>query len=156
IAEESIIGQNRDRIIKVPIRGIREYRFIYGDNTPGVGQGNGDSESGQVVGKARSQGTGEDKAGDQPGADYYETDVTLEELIDIISEALELPALERKAWRQIEASRMPKRKGYRSVGIRTRLDKRRTARERARRRMAVMQHRAGDRLDSPAAPESQS
>ena len=153
IAEESIIGQNRDRIIKVPIRGIREYRFIYGDNTPAVGQGNGDSESGQVVGKARSQGTGEDKAGDQPGADYYETDVTLEELIDIMFEDLELPDLERKALRQIEAFRMSKRKGYRSVGIRIRLDKRRTARERARRRMAVASHRPADRLDSPAAPE---
>ena len=153
IAEESIIGQNRDRIIKVPIRGIREYRFIYGDNTPAVGQGNGDSESGQVVGKARSQGTGEDKAGDQPGADYYETDVTLEELIDIMFEDLELPDLERKALRQIEAFRMSKRKGYRSVGIRIRLDKRRTARERARRRMAVVAHRPADRLDSPAAPE---
>ena len=153
IAEESIIGQNRDRIIKVPIRGIREYRFIYGENTPAVGQGNGDSESGQVVGKARSQGTGEDKAGDQPGADYYETDVTLEELIDIMFEDLELPDLERKALRQIEAFRMSKRKGYRSVGIRIRLDKRRTARERARRRMAVVAHRPADRLDSPAAPE---
>ena len=153
IAEESIIGQNRDRIIKVPIRGIREYRFVYGENTPVVGQGNGDSESGQVVGKARSQGTGEDKAGDQPGADYYETDVTLEELIDIMFEDLELPDLERKALRQIEAFRMSKRKGYRSVGIRIRLDKRRTARERARRRMAVVAHRPADRLDSPAAPE---
>jgi len=153
IAEESIIGQNRDRIIKVPIRGIREYRFIYGDNTPAVGQGNGDSESGQVVGKAHSQGAGEDKAGDQPGADYYETDVTLEELIDIMFEDLELPDLERKALRQIEAFRMSKRKGYRSVGIRIRLDKRRTARERARRRMAVASHRPADRLDSPAAPE---
>ena len=153
IAEESIIGQNRDRIIKVPIRGIREYRFVYGDNTPAVGQGNGDSESGQVVGKARSQGAGEDKAGDQPGADYYETDVTLEELIDIMFEDLELPDLERKALRQIEAFRMSKRKGYRSVGIRIRLDKRRTARERARRRMAVVAHRPADRLDSPAAPE---
>jgi sporulation protein YhbH len=153
IAEESIIGQNRDRIIKVPIRGIREYRFVYGDNAPAVGQGNGDSESGQVVGKARSQGTGEDKAGDQPGADYYETDVTLEELIDIMFEDLELPDLERKALRQIEAFRMSKRKGYRSVGIRIRLDKRRTARERARRRMAVVAHRPADRMDSPAAPE---
>ena len=153
IAEESIIGQNRDRIIKVPIRGIREYRFIYGENTPAVGQGNGDSESGQVVGKARSQGAGEDKAGDQPGADYYETDVTLEELIDIMFEDLELPDLERKALRQIEAFRMSKRKGYRSVGIRIRLDKRRTARERARRRMAVVSHRPADRMDSPAAPE---
>src|SRR5439155_11724726 len=75
IAEESIIGKNRGRIIKVPIRGIREYKFVYGDNTPGVGQGTGDSQSGQVVGKVKGQGTrGEDKAGDQPGTDYYETD----------------------------------------------------------------------------------
>jgi sporulation protein YhbH len=152
IAEESIIGQNRDRIIKVPIRGIREYRFVYGDNTPSVGQGNGDSESGQVVGKTRGEGGGEDKAGDQAGADYYETDVTLEELIDIMFEDLELPDLERKALRQIEAFRMSKRKGYRSVGIRIRLDKRRTARERARRKMAALQHQARSLIvDSPAA-----
>src|SRR4029453_11000757 len=97
------------------------------------------------------QGTGEDKAGDQPGADYYETDVTLEELIDIMFEDLELPDLERKALRQIEALRMSKRKGYRPVGIRIRLDKRRTARERARRRMAAAQHRGHDAgFGSPA------
>ena len=42
-------------------------------------------------------GKGEDKAGDQAGTDYYETDVTLEELIDIMFEDLELPDLERKA-----------------------------------------------------------
>src|SRR5512134_3044954 len=66
IAEESIIGQNRDRIIKVPIRGIREYRFVYGDNTPGVGQGDGNSQPGQVVGKNKGEGQAEgtEKAGD--------------------------------------------------------------------------------------------
>jgi uncharacterized sporulation protein YeaH/YhbH (DUF444 family) len=41
ISEESIIGQGRDKIIKVPIRGVKEYRFVYGDNTPGVGTGDG-------------------------------------------------------------------------------------------------------------------
>ena len=29
IAEESIIGRDRDRVIKVPIRGVKEYRFVY-------------------------------------------------------------------------------------------------------------------------------
>src|SRR5215470_3110060 len=64
IAEESIIGQSRDRVIKVPIRGIKEYRFVYGDNAPGVGEGTGDTERGQVVGKAQgeAQGDGQDKA----------------------------------------------------------------------------------------------
>src|SRR5256885_854470 len=136
IAEESIIGKDREKIIKVPIRGIREYKFRYGENTPGGGQGNGQSQTGQVVGKAEQAGKGEDKAGDQPGSDYYETDVTLEELIDIMFEDLELPDLERKALRQIEAYRLAKRKGYRAVGIRVRLDKRRTVRERGKRELA--------------------
>jgi sporulation protein YhbH len=156
IAEESIIGKDREKIIKVPIRGIREYKFIYGDNVPGVGQGNGETQSGQVVGKAKQPGKGEDKAGDQPGNDYYETDVTLEELIDIMFEDLELPDLERKALRQIEAYRLAKRKGYRQVGIRVRLDKRRTVRERVKRKLASQRHRravaaAAGRAESSAA-----
>jgi len=160
IAEESIIGKDREKIIKVPIRGIREYRFVYGDNTAGVGQGTGESQSGQVVGKVKGQGQrGEDKAGDQPGSDYYETDVTLEELIDIMFEDLELPDLERKALRQIEAYRIAKRKGYRQVGIRVRLDKRRTVRERVKRKLASRRYREslaamqlGEGQQSPEVP----
>jgi len=150
IAEESIIGKDREKIIKVPIRGIREYKFVYGDNTPGVGQGNGESQTGQVVGKTKQAGKGEDRAGDQPGSDYYETDVTLEELIDIMFEDLELPDLERKALRQIEAYRLAKRKGYRQVGIRVRLDKRRTVRERVKRKLASRHAHAEAALEAPA------
>jgi sporulation protein YhbH len=150
IAEESIIGKDRAKIIKVPIRGIREYKFIYGENTPGVGQGNGDSQSGQVVGKVKQQGKGEDKAGDQAGQDYYETDVTLEELVDIMFEDLELPDLERKALRQIESFRLAKRKGYRAVGIRVRLDKRRTVKERVKRKLASRRHRIAAALETGA------
>ena len=69
IAEESIIGKNRDRIIKVPIRGIKEYRFIYGNQAPGVAQGNGNSEPGQVVGQQDGEGDGQPKrAGDRPAS----------------------------------------------------------------------------------------
>ncbi len=151
IAEESIIGKDRNRIIKVPIRGIREYRFVYGSNTPSVAQGDGSSEPGQVVGKAREQrGTGIDRAGDQPGVDYYETDITLEELIDIMFEDLDLPDMERKALRQIESYRMTKRHGYRQVGIRARLDKRRTARARVKRKLASVQPDAAASQESNA------
>ena len=138
IAEESIIGKDRDRVIKVPLRGIKEYRFVFGENAPGVGQGDGNASPGQVVGKVGKEGPGqgEDKAGDRPGVDYYETDVTLEELIEIMFEDLELPNLERRALREIEAERSSKRKGYRHVGIRVRLDKRRTAKQRVIRKLA--------------------
>src|SRR5271157_2786105 len=138
IAEESIIGKDKDRVIKVPLRGVKEYRFVFGENAPGVGQGDGNARPGQVVGKAGKDGAGkgEDKAGDRPGVDYYETDVTLEELIDIMFEDLELPNLERRALREIESDHSSKRKGYRHVGIRVRLDKRRTAKQRVMRKLA--------------------
>lgn len=138
LAEESIIGKDRDRIIKVPIRGIKEYRFIYGNSAPGVGQGNGQSQPGQVVGRQQGEAQGQpDRAGDQPGVDYYETDVRLDELIELMFEDLELPDLERKRLREIPSERTAKRKGYRQVGIRQRLDKRRTMLARVKRMMAT-------------------
>ena len=149
IAEESIIGKNRDKIIKVPIRGVKEYRFIYGENTPGVGQGDGNARPGQVVGKTQGEGQGVDKAGDQPGVDYYETDVTLDELIEIMFEDLELPDMERKTLREIPAERISKREGYRRVGIRVRLDKKRTVKRKIRRELSAkrMTEGAGEEWD---------
>jgi len=52
-------------------------------------------------------------------------------------EDLELPNLERRALREIPSDRFTKRKGYRHVGIRVRLDKRRTARQRVMRALAT-------------------
>ena len=136
IAEESIIGKDRDRIIKVPIRGVKEFRFIYGENVPGVGQGGEETQPGQVIGKGKEKSQ-DPHAGDRPGVDYYETEVTLEELIDIMFEDLELPFLERKHLREIEIEQQYRRKGYRKKGIRIRLDKRRTARSRVKRKKAT-------------------
>lgn len=145
LAEESIIGRDRDKVIKVPIRSIKEYRFVYGENNPGVAQGNGDSKPGDVVGQSDpGQPDASGQAGNQPGLDAFETDVTLEELIDIMFEDLELPDLERKALKQIETERATKRHGVRKQGIRARLDKRRTARNRIKRKLAVKKSRGLD------------
>jgi len=147
IAEESIIGREKDRIIKVPIRSVKEYRFIYGDNTPGVGQGQGNSKPGDVVQKGDpGQPNAAGEAGDQPGVDAFETDVTLDELIEIMFEDLQLPDLQRKALRKIESDKAFKRQGVRKQGIRARLDKRRTARNRIKRLNAVRRLR-GEEFD---------
>ncbi len=138
ISEESIIGRNRDRVIKVPIRGIKEYRFVFGDNQGQAGSGDGGTEPGQVIGKAPKDGEGTGRAGDQPGVDIYETDVTLEELIEIMFEDLELPDMERKILREVMSERIAKRKGYRKAGVRVHLDRRRTAKARIRRRIATL------------------
>jgi len=144
IAEESIIGRSGDRVIKVPIRGIKEYRFVYGDNAPGVGEGAGDeTQRGDVVGRKKKPGRGQPgEAGEQAGVDYYETDVTLDELIDIMFEDLDLPDLERKQLDAIESLRLSKRKGYRQVGLRVRLDRRRTVMSKLRRVRTMRRARA--------------
>jgi len=135
ISEQSIIGRGPDSIVKVPIRGIKEYRFVYGQNQPRVAQGNGESEQGQKVGKAEGSGNPEDgQAGNMPGEDYYETDVSLEELVEIMFEDLELPDLESRPLRAIEAEYTHKRSGTKRVGIRAHLDKKKTAKSRIKRR----------------------
>jgi len=150
IAEESIVGKDRDRIIKVPIRGVKEYRFVYGENAPGVGQGGDDAKPGQVI--ARDQGKDHDRqSGDQPGVDYYETDVTLDELVEIMFEDLELPFMERKHLREVEVQHHHRRKGYRKKGIRVHLDKKRTARARLKRKKAT-QRRDGESIGTKRFP----
>src|SRR3546814_6529422 len=52
-------------------------------------------------------------------------------------EDLELPELERKKLREIPVAHGTRRLGYRRAGIRTHLDKKRTARSRLRRRVAT-------------------
>lgn len=145
LSEESIIGRDKDKIIKIPIRSIKEYRFIYGENTPGVAQGNGQQKPGDVIEKGNpgdpDVGQG---GGDQPGVDAFETDVTLEELITIMFDDLELPELEKKSLKQIMSDEARKRKGLRHAGIRPRLDKRATARNRIRRKLAVHGSRGVD------------
>ncbi|MBM4296517.1 MAG: sporulation protein YhbH [Deltaproteobacteria bacterium] len=149
IAEESIIGKDKHRIVKVPIRGIKEYRFVYGDNAPGVGQGgDGEPKPGDVVGQGKD-GQGSQQAGDKPGVDYYETDVSLDEIIELMFEDLELPDMERKKLRQIEVERLFRHKGFRRKGIRVRLDKKRTARSRVKRKKATLKRHplaAGERF----------
>ena len=149
LAEESIIGRDRDKIIKVPIRSVKEYRFIYGDNAPGVAQGDGNQKPGDVVeqGQADGQGQGQGQGGNQPGVDAFETDITLEELIAIMFDDLELPELERKAIKEVMSDDARKRKGHRKAGIRPRLDKRATAKNRIKRKLAVQGSREIDLED---------
>lgn len=140
LAEESIIGRDRDKIIKVPIRSVKEYRFVYGENSPGVAQGNGEQKPGDVVEPGDPEGKGQGP-GNQGGVDAFETDITLEELIAIMFDDLELPELEKKALKEVVSEDARKRKGHRKAGIRPRLDKKATARNRVRRKLSVSRSR---------------
>ncbi|MDO8522993.1 MAG: DUF444 family protein [bacterium] len=120
LSDESIVGKDRDKIIKVPIRGIKEYRFVHGDNT-GTGQGDGGQKPGDIIGQSEDGKKGKQQAGDRPGVDYYEHDITLGELIDMMFEDLNLPELKQRDLRNIEVQTKVRKKGLRHKGTRKNL-----------------------------------
>lgn len=151
IAEESIIGQSKDKKIKIPIRGLKEYQFIYGKNVPGVGSGDGSEQRGDVIGQDRpgQKGEGTGRAGNQEGEDIYETEITIEELINYLFEDLNLPDIERKKLAELESVASFKNKGYQRKGIPPRLAKKRSVIEKIKRKQSVIRTRKemGETLD---------
>ncbi len=139
IAEESIIGKSKDKVIKVPIRGLKEYQFIYGQNQPGVVPGTGEEKRGdrfKEAAGADGQGIG-DGAGSAEGDDVYETEITMEDLARYLFEDLELPYMERKKFSYIETEKSNKRWGIQRKGIPPRLSKKRTMQEKIKRQKSV-------------------
>jgi hypothetical protein len=140
IAEESIIGQHKDKKIKIPIRGIKEYQFVYGKNTGGTGAGTGEEKKGQVIGKINDQqDLGIGKPGNEPGEEIYETEITMDELVNYLFDELELPDMERKKFACIEKEFKLKRSGYQRKGIPPRLAKKKTVIEKLKREQKVKQ-----------------
>ncbi len=138
VAEESIIGQNGKKKIRIPVRGLKEWRFIYGNNENNKTVGSGGQHGlkrGQKIGQKRAkqgQGQGTGKAGDKKGDQYYDVEVSLEELAEYLFADMELPDLEKKQFRFITEETI-KRKGYRFKGIRPRLSKKETLKRKIRR-----------------------
>lgn len=127
LSEESIVGESKNKKFKIPIKGIKEYQFVYGKNSKGVATGVGDEKRGEKIGDGKKKlGKGNQGAGKDEGDEVYETEITLEELIDYIAEDLELPNLDRKKYSEILNESSGKKKGYQRHGIRPRLAKKRT------------------------------
>ncbi len=153
IAEEAILTKDPDCVVKVPIRGIKEYRFIFEENVPRVAAaGKAEVKVGEIVGAALDQKGGLASAGDRPGLDYYETDITVEELVEIMFEDLKLPELERKELRENLVVHGTRRLGYRRVGIRVQLDRKRTVRSRLRRQVAARGAESDSSSQEPRLP----
>lgn len=132
IAEEAIITSDGKRLIKVPIRSLEEYRFRF-DHEKGekVGQGPGDTRVGDVVARRPPAGQGPGKgrkAGGEAGTDYYEAEISVDELADLIFEDLGLPDLKPKAEQELPTE-THKFTDIRKKGPFSNLDKRRSIME---------------------------
>ena len=103
VAEESIIGQSGKKKIRIPVKGIKEHRFVYGTNEKNkqVGSAQGkDVNKGQRIGHRRkTQNKEGNKPGNKPGEEMYEIEMSLEELAGYLFNDLQLPELEKIARR---------------------------------------------------------
>tara|TARA_R110000868_G_scaffold128643_1_gene336863 strand:- start:5498 stop:6691 length:1194 start_codon:yes stop_codon:yes gene_type:complete len=149
VAEESIIGQSGKKKIRIPVRGIKEHSFVYGtnENNKQVGSAQGkDITEGQRIGhrrKAKPENGPGDKPGDKPGEEMYEIEMSLEELAGYLFNDLELPDLEKKNFKFTTQEKM-RRKGKRIYGIRPRLSKKETIKQKIRRKKAAIKSGAYD------------
>ena len=135
VAEESIIGKEGKKKFRIPVRGIKEFKFVYGDNGPkrvGSAQGK-DVKRGQVIGKKEESNKQDGGAGQEKGEEYYEVELTLDQLAEYLFNDLELPNFEKKKNANITSKKI-KRHGYRTKGIRPRLDKKKTVIEKLKRK----------------------
>ncbi len=112
LTKGELIGKEGKHLISIPVRGIELPHFRYGDNSGGVGSGDG--KEGNVVGKGKP-GQGKAQGGVDPGHHLMEVDLSLDELADILAEELKLPRIEPKGKHRITTVR-DKYSGIRQVG----------------------------------------
>lgn len=139
VAEESIIGQDGKKKFRIPVKGIKEHRLVYGSNDKNqrVGSAPGkDLQKGQKIGESQKEKQQGNEPGTDPGTEYYDVEMSLDELAEYLFRDLELPELERKSLKKIMSERL-KRQGYRREGIEPRLDKKKTAISRIKRLKAA-------------------
>ena len=134
IAEEAIITQKRGKTVKVPIRSLEIPNFRPGarnrapengdgQRVGGAGVGQGPGNPGDVIDRRppRGQRPGPE-AGDEPGQDYIETEIELEELVAMMLEDLGLPNLEKKEVPELESVIGLRISGIQKSGPRVLLD----------------------------------
>ena len=135
LSKGELLGREGKRVVSIPVHDIDIPTFRYGDNSGGVGMGEG--EEGQGVGQP---GQGQDgRGGEQEGHHLLEVDVTLEELADILGEELQLPRIEPKGHHRLTTIK-DKYTGIRPVGPASLRHFKRTYREALKRQLAMGQY----------------
>ncbi len=139
ISDASIITRKKGQVVKVPIRGLKTYHFIHKrESSGGSGLGQGEGEKGDVIGRHPTPDRRPGQPGDQPGIDFFETEIDIEELIQMMLEDLGLPNLKKKAFTETEIQRGWKFESIEKTGIIAHLDKKRTLKEAVRRTSAFV------------------
>ena len=143
ISRGEFIGREGGKHVSIPVHDIDIPTFRYGDNSQGVGMGEGGE--GDTVGQ--DQG-GENPGGEDEGRHILEVDVTLDELADMLAEELELPRIKPRGESRVTAIR-DKYSGIRPEGPASLRHFKRTYREALKRQLMAGVYDPGDPVIVP-------
>ncbi len=137
LCDESLILEKGKKLFKIPVQSMEEYCFRYNlQQIDYIGQGQGNTKEGKILSaiieKSDNYERGKLGGGTLPGVDYYEVDITVEDLEDILYKELKLPNLQEKDRNIIEEDTL-KFKGTSRVGPFANLDKKKTILENIKR-----------------------
>ena len=98
VYDDSVVGRKGKKLVRVPITGVRLPSFERDRNkSGGVGQGGG-----QPGDPLPGQGQpGQPGAGGEAGEHAFETEIMVDDLLELLQEALELPNIQEKGKRKI-------------------------------------------------------
>lgn len=135
IATPDLIGGPQQRTVQVPMRLLEHAHFRLAPARNGVGAGQGDGQPGDLLRAARPAATGEAGApgGDGEGAVRLLLEFPIDDILDWLWDAFELPHLKPRHLGAIDDVRLV-RSGLDRHGARSRLDRRRTVKEAIKRR----------------------
>ncbi len=126
-----LIGKEGRKFVSIPVHDIDIPTFRYGDNSGGVGAGDG--KEGDAVGQGQESGG---QGGEQEGQHLMEVEVTLQELADILGEELRLPRIEPRGRHRLTTIR-DRYSGVRSQGPDSLRHFKRTYREALKRQLML-------------------
>jgi len=144
LSRGEIIGKEGGRYVSIPLHDIDIPTFRYGDNSTGVGMGEG--EEGQGAGQPGA--SGQNAGGEQEGRHITEVDVSLEELADILAEELQLPRIKPRGEHRITTIR-DKYSGIRPVGPASLRHFKRSYKEALKRQLAMGDYDPDDPIIVP-------
>ncbi|GIV76137.1 MAG: hypothetical protein KatS3mg050_0531 [Litorilinea sp.] len=133
VSNHELIGRQGRDLVSIPVPQLDLPRFTFGKvGSGGVGQGSG--EPGDPLGPPQP-GDGAGEAGDQPGQHILEVELSLDELVQILAEELELPRIQPKGNQNVE-SEIARYTDIRRVGPESLRHFKRTYREALKRQLA--------------------
>jgi uncharacterized protein len=148
ITRGEMIGKRGREMVSIPVPQVDLPRFRYGSRERG-GVGQGPGEPGQPIGGGQPQpGQGPGGAGDQPGPHIREVEMSIQEMTQLIGEALELPRIQPKGSETLTAPR-GRVAGMRRVGPESLRSFRRSYREALKRQISSGTYDAGRPLVVP-------